>query len=201
MSLNVCQKTKSGNILTCEGRMMHPHFFSPSMPKGETDKEKARYQGTLIFAANADLTILAEAVEAAAVEKWGADYKKKHKVKKPFLKSEDQPKMGDIAGDFPVFIRCNSKEKPQIVDASLNNVDDSKSDQVYPGRWARFSVRPYAYDHPTGGKGVSLGLQNVQLLRDDERLAGGRAQAEDDFEPVGDAGGAPKGASTAALFE
>ncbi len=193
-----CHTTKFGNVITCQGRMMYPTFFEPSLPKGETDKDKAKYQGTLIFPTGADLTALAAAVEEAAIEKWGANYKEKHKVKKPFGKSEDQPKMSATSEDFPVFIRANSKDRPQVVSAAGKAITEEQSAEVYPGRWARFSVRAYAYDHPTGGKGVSLGLQNVQILDNDERLAGARPQASDEFSAVE---GAEEGKTADALFD
>lgn len=221
-NVNTCHPTKTGNIITCQGRLMYPDFFQPSLPRGETDESKAKYQGTLIFPTGADLALLAEKVEEAAIEKWGAAYKQKHKVKKPFGKAEEQPKMGATAEAFPIFIRANSKDRPQVMTASgliispdgeLLQRDPAVTDrtaykvvgrvdiaaEVYPGRWARFSLRPYAYDHPTGGKGVSLGLQNVQILDHDERLAGARPQATDEFEAVATAGGAP--ASTDQLFD
>lgn len=195
-----CTKTKSGNIILPRGRMMYPDFYVPSLPQGETDKEKARYKVTIIFPKGADLALINDEVEVKAVDKWGSDYKKKYKVKKPFLKSEDQPKMGDLAENFPVFVRCNSKDRPQVIRADMSNVDEAKgAEEVYPGRWALVSVRPYAYDHPTGGKGVSLGLQNVQLLDHDERLAGARPQAQDEFEAI--EGAAGSGGSTDALFD
>lgn len=184
MPLNKCELTKSGNILTAEGRGAYVAFFKPTLPQGETDKAKERFQGSLVFPKGTDLSVLNDAVEKCAVDKWGADYKKKHKVKKPFLKVEDNPKIGLDPAEFEVFIRTNSKDKPQIVDAKMVSVGEDKAEQVYSGRWMRFSVRPYTYDHPTGGKGVSLGLQNVQLLRDDESLGGMRSKAEDDFEGV-----------------
>jgi hypothetical protein len=194
----ICHVTKFGNVITCQGRMMYPTFFEPSLPKGETDRDKAKYQGTLIFPVGADLKALAQAVEDAAIEKWGPSYKEKHKVRKPFGKAEDQPKMSGTAEEFPVFIRANSKDRPQVVSAAGKPVTEEQSEEVYPGRWARFSVRAYAYDHPTGGKGVSLGLQNVQLLDNDERLAGARPQASDEFSPVE---GASEGADTDQLFD
>jgi hypothetical protein len=194
-------KTKSGNIILPRGRMMYPYFYKPSMPQGETDEEKARFQCTVIFPAGVNLDALAEEVEARAVDKWGSDYKKKFKVKKPFLKTEDYPKMGELAEKFPIFVRCNSKERPQVVRGDMSNVDEAKGvEEVYPGRWARVSVRPWAYDHPTGGKGISLGLQNVQLLEHDDRLAGGRPQAQDEFEAIGGEAG-KSGSSTDSLFE
>lgn len=199
-ALSSCQKTASGNILTCEGRMAYVAFFNPTLPQGETDKAKERYQGSLAFPKGSDLALLNEAIEQCAIDKWGPDYKKKYKVKKPFLKTEDNPKIGLDPEEFPVFIRTNSKDKPQIVDAKMTNVGEDKAEQVYSGRWGRYSVRPYHYDHPTGGKGVSLGLQNVQILRDDESLGGMRSKAEDDFAAVEGASGAV-GGSTDALFD
>lgn len=187
--VNKCHLTKFGNVISAQGRMMYPEFFEPSLPKGETDASKAKYQGTLIFPKTADLALLAEQVEAVAIEKWGPAYKTKFKVKKPFGKAEDQPKMADTAEGYPVFVRANSKDRPQVVDAAGKPIGEDRKDEIYPGRWARFSLRPYAYDHPTGGKGVSLGLQNVQILDHDERLAGARPQASDEFEPVAAAEG------------
>jgi hypothetical protein len=195
-----CTKTKSGNIILPRGRMMYPFFYVPSLPQGETDEKKARYQVTVIFPKGADLAILNAEIEAKAVEKWGGDYKTKYKVKKPFLKTEDYPKMGDVAEEFPVFVRTASQDRPQVIRTDMSNVDEVKgAEEVYPGRWALVSVRPWTYDHKTGGKGVSLGLQNVQLLDHDERFAGGRPQAQDDFEPI--AGVAAGSGTTDSLFE
>ncbi len=41
----------------------------------------------------------------------------------------------------------------------------------------------YAWDHPSGGKGVSFSLNNVQLVREDERFDG-RKKAEEMFGEV-----------------
>lgn len=200
MPLNICELTKSGNIITAEGRMCYVAFFEPSLPQGETDKDKAKYQGTLAFPKGTDLALLAKAVEDCAVDKFGVDYKKKERVKKPFLKVVDHPKMGLDPDLFEVFIRCSSKDRPQVVDATMKAITEDRAREVYSGRWGRYSVRPYAYDHKTGGKGVSFGLQNVQVLRDDESLGGGRSRAEDDFEPA-DTGAPAGGGSTDSLFE
>ncbi len=197
--LTKCHKTKGGNVITAEGRMAYVSLFKAVLPKDETDSEKARYQTSIAFPKNADLSLLIQIVEACAVEKWGADYKAKFgKIKKPFLKTEDYPKMGLDPAEFPVFIRCNSPSRPQVVNMRMDVVTDDKSDQVYSGRWASVSVRPYAWDRATG-KGVSLGLQNVQLLRDDTPLAAGRVAAEEEFEPVEGAGEATGGSD--ALFD
>lgn len=178
---NSCKILSSGNIRLPRARLYYPHFFKPQMRKGETDLDKARYQTTVLLPKGVEMAILLKAVEDAAVDKWGADYAKKMKVKKPFLKTDEQPKMAELVEDYPVFLRLNSKQKPGVVFASGATCDESKDHEVYGGRWAFVSVRPAAYE-VDGSKGVSLFLQNVQLLEDDERLGGGRVSAEAEFE-------------------
>lgn len=200
VDLTKCEKSKSGNVITAKGRLCYPNLFKAVLPQGETDEAKKRFQASVVFPTDADLALLAEAVEAVCVEKWGPDYKKKFKVRKPFLKTEDHPKIGVEAAEFPVLIRTNSPTRPQIVRADKSVVGEDQQDEVYAGRWARISVRPYAYDHKTGGKGVSLGLQNVQLLDHAEPLAAVRPAADEEFQQVEVAGGAGAKSSDS-LFE
>lgn len=176
-----CKLLSSGNIRLPRARLYYPWFFKPQLRKGETDQSKAKYQTTVLLPKGVEMAILLKAVDDCATDKWGADYAKKLKVKKPFLKTEDQPKMAELVEDYPVFLRLNSKDRPGIVFANGATCDESKSHEVYGGRWAFVSVRPFAYD-TDGNKGISLGLQNVQLLEDDDRLGGGRVSAESEFE-------------------
>ena len=53
-------------------------------------------------------------------------------------------------------------------------------DEVYAGAIVRASVTSFSYD-VSGNKGVSFALNNVQKIRDGERLDG-RARAQDDFQ-------------------
>lgn len=200
VDLTKCEKSPSGNVVTAKGRGCYPNLFEAVLPQGETDVKKKRFQISVVFPTAADLGLLNEAVEAAAVAEWGEDYKKKFKVRKPFLKTEDHPKIGVNAAEFPVLIRTNSPTRPQIVRADKSVVGDDQRDEVYAGRWMRISVRPYTYDHKTGGKGVSLGLQNVQLLDHDEPLAAMRPNADEEFAPVEVAGGS-SGKAADSLFD
>ena len=73
-----------------------------------------------------------------------------------------------------------------------NNADVIDDSEVYPGRWARATIQPFYYD-TDGNRGISFGLENVQLLRNDEPIGGGsRAKPTDEFAPVdtGDSSGA-----------
>ena len=193
INLNECRKSKAGNIITAKGRMLYPALFKPSAPKGE-DESKAKYQITMLFPASADLKLLIDEVNQAITDKWGADAKKKYKIKMPFLKTEEQGRLSDHAEEYPVMIRAGSKDRPGLVYANGETCGDDA--ETYGGRWCVASLRPYAYDHPVGGKGVSFGLSNVQLLDHDERLGGGRVRAEDEFEPVA----VEKGASGDDIF-
>lgn len=76
------------------------------------------------------------------------------------------------------FFNCKSDRKPGIVDKDCNEIMDP--DEVYSGCWGRVSVNFYPYS-VSGNKGVAVGLNNVQKLKDDQRLGGAAASAEDDF--------------------
>lgn len=76
------------------------------------------------------------------------------------------------------FFNCKSDRKPGIVDKDCNEILDP--DKVYSGCWGRVSVNFYPYS-VNGNKGVAVGLNNVQKLKDDQRLGGAAASAEDDF--------------------
>lgn len=176
----------AGNFITPAGRMVYPALFKASLPRGETDQDKARFQVTLLLPKDSNLDVLKKAVEEVIDENVSAKAKATTKVKKPWLKTEDQPRFAEYADEFPYMIRMNAKMRPDVVSPSGQPVrEEQEADEVYSGRWARVSVRPFFYDHPTGGKGVSFGLQNVQLLDHDEPIAGGRVKGTAEFEGVG----------------
>lgn len=76
------------------------------------------------------------------------------------------------------FLNANSTQKPGIVDKDLNEILDP--DEVYSGCWGRASINFYAFN-TNGNKGVGVGLNNIQKLKDDTRLGAARASAESDF--------------------
>ena len=68
-ALNAARKLASGNLVTPRGRMLYPALFTPQMPRGETDKEKAAYQVSLLIPKGSDVKALQDAVEEAIAEK------------------------------------------------------------------------------------------------------------------------------------
>jgi hypothetical protein len=183
-----------------KGRLLYPSLFRPHLRRGDT-QDKARYQATLAIPKAYDTKLLSEVVAELIEEKWGKNAAQKHKIKKPFVKTEDQPSLAEYAEEYPVLLRSRSKDRPKVVYANLKECTDEAD--VYGGRWACLLVQPYAFEHAEGGKMINFGLQHVQILDNDEPMGGRvRVQAEDAFEAVGD--DAPDGVqkeSADALFD
>lgn len=89
------------------------------------------------------------------------------------MDTEEHP---EYAGHM--FMSISSKTKPQIIDRYKNKVDSAE--EVYSGVYARVSLNAYAYN-TAGNKGISCGLNNVQIVAPGDYL-GGKASADADFD-------------------
>lgn len=174
---------KTGNLVTPLSRIVWPSLFTPSAMRG-ADAGEAKYQITVLIPKTANIDVLKAAANDVATEKFG---KKATSIRSPFRKTAEKDSLADIAEEFPFYITARSKDRPGVVGPNGKTVDDPE--QVYSGRWARVSIQAFAYDQ-RGNKGVSFGLQNVQLLDQDDPLAvgGSRVSAESEFEAVEGAG-------------
>lgn len=103
------------------------------------------------------------------------------KLKKPLRDGDDpeENKGDEFKGCY--FFNCNSNSKPTLVDQRMQPVTDP--DVIYSGCYARVSVNFYPFDQK-GSKGVAAGLNNVQKVRDGERLGGGKTDAFEEFEAI-----------------
>lgn len=117
-----------------------------------------------------------EAIQEGIASKWGG--KKPANLKLPLRDGDDE--RADEAPEYAdmFFLKANSTQKPGIVDRDLNEILDP--DEVYSGCWGRASINFYPFN-TNGNKGVGVGLNNIQKLKDDERLGAARASAESDF--------------------
>jgi hypothetical protein len=167
-------------LVTPEFRGSFVHVLEPHAIKvapGEKQPEP-RYQITIpIDKKDPFWKKLDALVEETAKAKFG---KIPLKMKNP-KKDGDEP--DDDGNTRPEFegrwsIQATSKNKPGIVNIDLNPI--MNANEIYSGAWFRASIRAYAWDHPTGGKGVSIALDNLMKVRDDEAFSG-RTNAEDDF--------------------
>lgn len=181
------------NLMTPKCRIVWPSLFTPSKMKGQSD-DNAKYQITLLIPKDADIVVLKTAAAVAAADMFP---KVKNGLRSPFRNTDEKDSLAELAEDFPFYITARSKDKPGLVGPNGKTVDDPE--QVYSGRWAKASIQAFGYDN-SGNKGVSFGLQNVQLLDHDDPLAvgGGRVSAEAEFEAVEGAG--EEGASSDGLF-
>lgn len=157
------------------------HAPQPAMEEGG----KAKYGCVALLPPDYDLKPIIDALNEAAKAKWGPKEADWPRLKYPPSKRiQDCAEKSDLAGYLPGwhFIGLNSETAPNVVDASLQPVTDIKK-EAYGGRWARLSANPFAWDTGKGVRGVSLGLNNVQLLAHDEPFAG-KPKATDDFDAV-----------------
>lgn len=122
------------------------------------------------------------AMEAAVMEKAAEYFGGKDKVpygvrSKDLGKSSGWPfrdqgqKEGDNYEPGALFLsHVSTRRAPKIVDRARQPITDM--DKVYSGVWAICSLNVYGYNNE-GNKGISFGLNNVQIIADDERLGGG----------------------------
>lgn len=170
-------------VITPEARLSFPHLFTPRPgPSGGEPK----YSCALIFEEGTDTKPFEAAIIAAAKEKWGDNaipMIKAGKLRLPIR--TDWEDKGYPENSF--FINCSSKEQPGLVypfaDPLTNQpqvIEDPK--ELYPGCYVRASLRAFPYD-AGGNKGVSFGLNNIQKIRDGDRLDN-RVSAVNEFDVI-----------------
>lgn len=100
------------------------------------------------------------------------EFKKKIHLKNRPVKDGNEKADKEGFGDGVSYLSAYRKSRPGVVDRTLTPL--TKEDGIlYPGCTVNMSVRLYAYDHKTGGKGVTCELIAVQFVRDGERFSGG----------------------------
>jgi hypothetical protein len=156
-------------------------LVEPSVPIGETDETKAKYQITIALPKDDPFwKDVGKEIKACAMEKWGkipSGFKRPVRDGDANVDDEGVIKYEEHEGCYT--LQVSSKRKPDVADASLNPIIEA--DELYSGAYYRAAVRAYAWTHPTGGKGVSFSLETVQKVKDGEPLGGGGGKAEDDF--------------------
>lgn len=80
------------------------------------------------------------------------------------------------------YVNANSTTKPGVVDADCNPILDTS--ELYSGIIGRASITFYAFNS-SGNRGIAVGLNNLQKLKDGIPL-GGHSRAEDDFADLDD---------------
>jgi hypothetical protein len=186
-------------LITPVALLSYPHFDEAILPKN--GKGKPKFSGSFLFAPGTDISKLVEAVAEAGVEKFGptAIAKLKSGALKNVIRTDAEAK-GYPEGT--IFINARSEQQPGMVylwpdpatgkpalvipglaasNYVLTDADKKKIREVfYPGAKVRVSVTAYGYDNES--KGVTFGLNHVQLVDGTGPRIDGRKNAEDEFE-------------------
>lgn len=174
-----------------EVRISYPQLFTAKQINNQGDpKYSAAF---LIPETHPALKKLFGLAEQAVNEKY-PDGNLPHKFKTlPCYKASENPKYAGKPEYAGMWILNSSKGAaqgaPQVVDQQMNKVLNPS--QIYPGMVVNVAVSIYTYDHSMA-KGVTTGLEAVQIVRDGERLDD-RPSADELFKPIdvqeGSAGG------------
>ena len=145
---------------------------------------KMKYSLSLLItkSRSAELEPLRKLALAVATEKWGEKAASiLAKAKYPIIKDGDA-KVDDDGKVDPTYkgmlvVSLRTDRKPGVIDAMKQPV--FTDEDVYSGCLMRVSGGVFAYDFQ-GNTGVSVGLNNVQVLKKLARIDGRKA-AEDEF--------------------
>lgn len=168
------EKIESIKVTTPEFRVSFPSVFEPSKMDGQP-QDAARYSVTMLFDKNADLTQLKAAIRKAVEMKFPDPTKRPKGLKNPLRNGDEKPNLDGYPGC--TFAAAKSKTRPGVVDQNVQPI--LSAEEFYAGCYARATVTVYYFDK-AGNKGVALGLQNIQKIRDGQPFSG-RSRAEDDF--------------------
>lgn len=192
------------SVISPEVTLSYPKLFKSELPPNAKPTDKKKWSTTALFTAeavaSAEFKNLVAACVAAAREKWpdagdAVQFDAKGMAFVFIGKQEDgvtirMPFRRDIKAKgydsetFKLFLNLSKTDNPdknvsppEVIDRSGRKVTDYA--RVYPGVRARFSCNPFPYSN-MGNSGVSLGLNNVQILGDGPRIDSRKA-AVDEF--------------------
>lgn len=167
-------------VVTGKVRFSYVHVFEPWAGQ---EGQQPKYSVCILIPKDDKKTLdkiaaaMDEAVQEGIASKWGG--KKPKNLHTPIRDGDEE--RADEAPEYEgmMFLNANSKNAPGVVDKDLNVILDTE--EFYSGCWGRASVNFFPYDS-NGNRGIGVGLNNLQKLKDGERLGGARATAEDDFD-------------------
>lgn len=169
-------------------RLSWPNLFEPKTRPGSTE---AKFSAMLLIPKEGGdyeklLAAEQEALEAGRTTKFNGriptkDYSIIHDGDDPEV-AEDYP---ERKGHWYMSVSASEKYRPGVVDRAKNPIRPEDRNElgdplVYSGVYANVSVSCFPFNKE-GNKGVSFGLNNVQILGYGENLSGGVA-AEDEFD-------------------
>lgn len=138
------------------------------LPKEWSPKERDRWNAIMAACDKASTEKFKKSIDKMALAST---------FKFPLHRGEEK-EYGGYGPGVVFFTMGSTKRKPGIVNKDGQPITQDGDEEFYAGCWARASVNPYAFDKM--GKGVAIGLGNIQKLGEGERLDA-FSSAEDDF--------------------
>ena len=157
-------------------------------PKASAEGQDPKYSLLAMFPKSdtrtkAEMDACIEAARLAAQSKGIKNWKT---LKSPIHDGDGEKPNGGAYGPECAgmgVVNCSSKTKPGIVDKHLQPIIDPS--EIYSGMWVKLDLNFYGYS-VSGNSGIACGLNNVQKVRDDDPLGGGRERAENVFQAADD---------------
>jgi Protein of unknown function (DUF2815) len=110
------------------------------------------------------LPMMKECIKQAAIDKWADKIPKG--LRNPLRDGNEKEYAG--FADM-LYVSCNADSKPGVIDAACKPITDEA--RIYSGCWARLDVNFFGYSK-AGNIGIACGLNNIQVLGDDEAFTG-----------------------------
>lgn len=173
------------DIVTVPCRLSYPALWTPKPKsqelKGSTDPKDLEYSCVLLLPPETDLAPYKAAIRAAMIGRFGEIVRLKH----PLLRRAEEKE--GVEGYEPGWIFLTARNKSQVPIVDRKAVPVTNKALVYPGMWVLAYLNAYAWDSKIGGRGVSWGLNGIQIYQDDKPFGNVR-QVSDVFEAL-DLGG------------
>ncbi len=173
-------------VLTSEFRVAHPHVFKAQQVMGQGEP---KYSVTMLFAKNADLSSIKEALRNAKAAKYGPDKANWPKDLRNPVIDGDMPKYADkegYKGHWVVKATAFQDRKPGLVDSDVEPIVDPAD--FYPGCYARAQLYASVWENEFG-RGIRFSLDHIQKTRDGKSFASRKAASEV-FNPIANTGDA-----------
>lgn len=174
---------KDPNIVTLPNvRLSFPALFTAkSMEEGK----EPQFSATFLFdnvEHDAVLTRIESVIDRVALD----FFKKKVPLKHRCLHDGNEKSDLEGYGDGTSFLVSSNKKRPGVVDRLLNPLAEADG-KVYPGCYVNATVRIFAWEHKTGGRGVSAQLRAVQFVKDGPSFGAGPVDPTQEFSSLDDA--------------
>lgn len=190
----------NNRIILKNVRLSYANLFEPRPADKDDPDSQLKYSTALIIPKDhPQVDDIKSIVDAIGKSRFGENWAKikrrgnplkdpdaEYKAERVRLEADSEDPDDAVKPDESVrgsyVLNSSSKRQPQVVDRKLQRIMDDS--EIWSGCYANVSLGAFAYDKDTN-KGVSFGLNNVQLVKEGERL-GGAPNADEEFGAIED---------------